>query len=131
MRLNKNEESTINEINVTPFIDIMLVLLIIFMIVAKISVSSFGIKLPSSEDKQDNEQKQIVISLDNSHNLYFNNTKITMQNLNEYLEKEDTKQVVFLQIDKEVKYDDVVKLINKVKESNFLNISLLTKSDDW
>ncbi len=131
MRLNKNEESTINEINVTPFIDIMLVLLIIFMIVAKISVSSFGIKLPSSEDKQDNEQKQIVISLDNSHNLYFNNTKITMQNLNEYLEKEDIKQVVFLQIDKEVKYDDVVKLINKVKESNFLNISLLTKSDDW
>lgn len=131
MRLNKNEESTINEINVTPFIDIMLVLLIIFMIVAKISVSSFGIKLPSSEDKQDNEQKQIVISLDNSHNLYFNNTKITMQSLNEYLEKEDTKQVVFLQIDKEVKYDDVVKLINKVKESNFLNISLLTKSDDW
>lgn len=130
MRLNKNEESTINEINVTPFIDIMLVLLIIFMIVAKISVSSFGIKLPSSEDKQDNEQKQIVISLDNSHNLYFNNTKITMQNLNEYLEKEDTKQVIFLQIDKEVKYDDVVKLINKVKESNFLNISLLTKSDD-
>lgn len=130
MRLNKNEESTINEINVTPFIDIMLVLLIIFMIVAKISVSSFGIKLPSSEDKQDNEQKQIVISLDNSHNLYFNNTKITMQSLNEYLEKEDTKQVVFLQIDKEVKYDDVVKLINKVKESNFLNISLLTKSDD-
>lgn len=130
MRLNKNEESTINEINVTPFIDIMLVLLIIFMIVAKISVSSFGIKLPSSEDKQDNEQKQIVISLDNSHNLYFNNTKITMQNLNEYLEKEDIKQVVFLQIDKEVKYDDVVKLINKVKESNFLNISLLTKSDD-
>lgn len=130
MRLNKNEESTINEINVTPFIDIMLVLLIIFMIVAKISVSSFGIKLPSSEDKQDNEQKQIVISLDNSHNLYFNNTKITMQNLNEYLEKEDTKQVVFLQIDKEVKYDDVVKLINRVKESNFLNISLLTKSDD-
>lgn len=131
MRLNKNEESTINEINVTPFIDIMLVLLIIFMIVAKISVSSFGIKLPNSEDKQDNEQKQIVISLDNSHNLYFNNTKITMQNLNEYLEKEDIKQVVFLQIDKEVKYDDVVKLINKVKESNFLNISLLTKSDDW
>lgn len=131
MRLNKNEESTINEINVTPFIDIMLVLLIIFMIVAKISVSSFGIKLPSSEDKQDNEQKQIVISLDNSHNLYFNNTKITMQSLNEYLEKEDIKQVVFLQIDKEVKYDDVVKLINKVKESNFLNISLLTKSDDW
>ncbi len=81
------EEQTLSDINVTPFIDIMLVLLIIFMIVAPLVTSSVFVELPktSSQTKQD-EQKPLIISINNDE-MAVNEEATTLQDMPSLLDE--------------------------------------------
>lgn len=121
------DEKELSEINVTPFIDIMLVLLIIFMIVAPLITSSLHIELPksSSQTKQDN--KKLFIIFVNNEGISLNDNKVSLESLPSALAKlthNNTQETLYFYVDKEVKYERLMAIINSIKSLGYEKIAL-------
>ncbi|MGX2956867.1 biopolymer transporter ExbD [Ursidibacter arcticus] len=130
MKLNNDDEQQeMSEINVTPFIDVMLVLLIIFMATIPLATVNIPINLPaSSANEQKNEGTPIILSLNADNQLYLSNELISFENINEKLEiatKGNKETVIFFRIDKEVKYDLVMQLMSQLRLSGYLKVGLM------
>ncbi|MGX2974534.1 biopolymer transporter ExbD [Ursidibacter arcticus] len=130
MKLNNDDEQQeMSEINVTPFIDVMLVLLIIFMATIPLATVNIPINLPaSSANEQKNEGIPIILSLNSDNQLYLSNELISFENINEKLEiatQGNKETVIFFRIDKEVKYDLVMQLMSQLRLSGYLKVGLM------
>lgn len=128
--LVKQDEQELSEINVTPFIDIMLVLLIIFMVIAPLITSSVKVELPktSSEQKQD-EQKNLIVYI-NQEQISINEAIVNLSEIEKVLNeksKGDKDKLVYFYIDKLVPYEKLAEIINAVKEAGFAKIALATQ----
>lgn len=126
----KQDEIELSEINVTPFIDIMLVLLIIFMVVAPLITSSVKVELPktSSQERQD-EQKRLIVYI-NAEQISINETITGIKELKKTLNdksKGNQKELVYFYVDKFVSYERLAEVINAVKEAGFTQIALATQ----
>ncbi|MBL6664598.1 MAG: biopolymer transporter ExbD [Rickettsiales bacterium] len=127
----KKKNKIISDINITPFVDVLLVLLIIFMIAAPMMTSSIEITLP---DGKNNEKKQeiqpISISIDNEGKIYVNNENIKLIYLKEKLlsySQQDINIPIFLRADITLDYGRVMKIIKRINDAGFKNVSLATK----
>lgn len=124
----KNQEG-ISEINVTPFIDVMLVLLVIFMIIIPLQTVSLPIELPaSSENAELNENKSLVISINAKHELFIGDLKIPSKDIISAIfeqTKNDKSKMIFLQIDKNLPYEAVMKTLGILREGGYSNIGLV------
>ncbi|KAE9540384.1 biopolymer transporter ExbD [Ursidibacter maritimus] len=131
MNLNNSDDvqQEMSEINVTPFIDVMLVLLIIFMATIPLATVNIPINLPaSSANEQKNEGTPIILSLNSDNQLYLSNELISFENINEKLEiatHGNKETVIFFRIDKEVKYDLVMQLMSQLRLSGYLKVGLM------
>ena len=127
--LNENEQNEVSEINVTPFIDVMLVLLIIFMATIPLATVNIPINLPASTaTEQKNDGTPIILSLDAENKLYLANDEIELEHLDTHLEKvtnRNKESVIFFRIDKEVKYDLVMQMMSKLRSSGYLKVGLM------
>lgn len=118
-----------HEINVTPFIDVMLVLLIIFMIVAPLSTVDIPVHLPSVTAKAAaRPDKPIYLTIKRDDTLALDNDPVTLDALTPALdaltrEKHDTR--IYLRADKGVLYDDVMHVMNKLRQGGYLKIALV------
>lgn len=126
----KQDEIELSEINVTPFIDIMLVLLIVFMVVAPLITSSVKVELPktSSQERQD-EQKRLIVYI-NEEQISINETITSIKELQKTLNdksKGNQKELVYFYVDKLVSYERLAQIINAVKEAGFTQIALATQ----
>lgn len=126
----KQDEIELSEINVTPFIDIMLVLLIIFMVVAPLITSSVKVELPktSGQERQD-EQKRLIVYI-NAEQISINETITGIKELKKTLNdksKGNQKELVYFYVDKFVSYERLAEVINAVKEAGFTQIALATQ----
>lgn len=126
----KRDEIELSEINVTPFIDIMLVLLIVFMVVAPLITSSVKVELPktSSQERQD-EQKRLIVYI-NEEQISINETITSIKELQKTLNdksKGNQKELVYFYVDKLVSYERLAEVINAVKEAGFTQIALATQ----
>lgn len=127
MLRHKHTQSAFCEINVTPFIDIMLVLLIIFMALAPLITSSLNIELPKMSEAVADKQKEINIFL-NKDEISLNNELISLENLGFKLAQIAQKeQIIFLHIDKKVEYERIVELMQVLKNGGFDKIALATE----
>ncbi len=122
------------EVNVTPFVDILLVLLIVFMAASPALVSGLNINLPKGSQNNDLEVKNIniTITIDNTGAIFVNDkvseyTKL-VENLS-LLKKDGTETIVFLRGDKELVYDKIMSIINLLAKSDFNNIVLVTEHE--
>ena len=119
-----------NEINVTPMVDVMLVLLIIFMITAPMLVVGIEVDLPETESAPVSGQfKPLVISIDKNNDLYIAETKIGTKELitkleNITKEKKDTR--IFVKGDKTVPYGIIVKTMSLVHSAGFTKVALIS-----
>jgi biopolymer transport protein TolR len=119
-----------NAINVTPLVDVMLVLLIIFMITSPMLVAGVNVDLPSSAGKvmQENDEP-ISVSINKSGEIYINNTKIEQRNLGDKLKaitKANYKLRIFVRGDKSVSYDKVVQVMDIINKAGFSKVALVT-----
>ncbi|MEX5593819.1 biopolymer transporter ExbD [Pseudomonas orientalis] len=121
---------TISEINVTPFIDVMLVLLVIFMVVAPLSTTNIDVQLPAIErQRQPETVSPLIVTLKNGGDIYIMNDKVASTNefvaaLKKEVEvKKNTP--VFLRADKNVSYGDVVFLMEKIQKAGVSNVALV------
>jgi biopolymer transport protein TolR len=122
--------TSLSEINVTPLVDVMLVLLIIFMVTAPILQTGIDVQLPETKSVKDvNPQEQIVISISREGLIYYGSEAINFFAIPARLKKEakGPKESVFLRADKDVKWNSIVSVIDAVRGAGFSEIRLVTK----
>ena len=119
-------------INVVPFIDIMLVLLVIVLTTATfVAKGIIPVELPNSKSaaKQEN-QKNITITIKENGDIFFDDTKILLKDIDIYIAKYEVKTPININCDKEAKFDMFVALLDTLKQKNFNNIGIITKKRD-
>lgn len=121
----------LSEINVTPFIDVMLVLLIIFMVTAPLMMAGVPLKLPkASAASVSPPHKPVVVSLDKDGRLFVGEDTTSLESLSARLTtmvKDDPELVVYVRADKSIDYGRVVELFAKIGGSGVSRLSLLTE----
>jgi len=123
----------LSEINVTPLVDVMLVLLVIFMISAPLLLNNVPLVLPKTKkvEKLNPNLERLVISLDADGDVYLNKEKILINDLKSKLKKLSTKNTtIYLQADEKVPYGKVAKIITELKSEGLTQLSLVTEIDN-
>ena len=131
MRLNDDLESDgeMHEINVTPFIDVMLVLLIIFMVAAPLATVDVRVNLPASTSApQPRPEKPVYLSIKEDNQVYIGNDQETKETLVNALtaQTEGNKDTtIFFQADKSVSYETLMSVMDQLREAGYLKIGLM------
>jgi len=127
-RIRKN--SPISDINVTPFVDVMLVLLIVFMVTAPLLTVGVPIELPKTDAKQMSEESEpLTITLDKEGNIYIQEMEIPFSELGEKLEAigmGNYDQKIYINGDKNINYEMLMKVMAKINLAGFTSIGLVT-----
>ncbi len=119
------------EINVTPFVDVMLVLLIIFMVAAPLATVSVEVKLPKAVSKpQTNPPKQVYISLQSDGSVYVGDYPSSLDTLGDDLKKaigarDPDQERIFIRCDKQTRYAEFMKVMNKLQDNSFYSVALV------
>jgi biopolymer transport protein ExbD/biopolymer transport protein TolR len=119
------------EINVTPFVDVMLVLLIIFMVAAPLATVSVEVKLPKATSKpQENPPKPVYISIKQDASLYISNNETSLDSLGDDLkktigERNPDEERIFIRCDKQTRYADFMQVMNKLQDAGFYSVALV------
>lgn len=127
---SRSRNHLVSEINVTPLVDVMLVLLIIFMITSPMLVSGVNVDLPeTTASPVSGQDEPLVISINNKGELYLLETKVNRQNLAKKLasitkEKKDTR--IFVRGDKNVSYGEVVAVVAEIHAAGFSKVALVS-----
>jgi biopolymer transport protein ExbD len=128
----RDDLSVVSEINVTPFIDVMLVLLIIFMVVAPLATVDVPLNLPTSKNAASPSPDQpLILSLDASLHLFIDEKPITQDQLANQLQvlsKGDKQQRIYIRADKTVPYEKFVDLINQLGALGYSKIALVNEA---
>ncbi len=126
-----NDENLMSEINVTPLVDVMLVLLIIFMITAPMLTYGVKVNLPTTTSKPiPTKQEPLLITLDQNKNVFIDRYKIPLKKLDEKLKpiiKANPKRNVLLQADQRVSYGYVMQVMAEIKSAGVERLGLVTK----
>ena len=131
VRLDHGDDglNEIHEINVTPFIDVMLVLLIIFMIAAPLATVDIGVDLPAaSAQASPRPDKPLFLTLKSDLSLAVGEDTVSRADLAGALDKAsdgDKQKRVFLRADKAVPYGAVMGLMNELRDAGYLHVALV------
>ncbi len=118
-----------HEINVTPFIDVMLVLLIIFMVAAPLATVDVPVDLPAAAARQHpRPDKPVILTVKEDLSLALGNDMIARDALPAALERAshgDKGQRIFLRADKKVDYGDLMEVMNALRNAGYLKVALI------
>jgi TolR protein len=119
------------EINVTPMVDVMLVLLIIFMVTAPLLTSGVPLNLPKSSAAQLTQPKEpIVLSIDKEGSTFISNEPVAAADLKDRLAKlaaEDTGRIVYVRGDRTISYAQLMDALGLVNSAGFTKVSLIAE----
>jgi biopolymer transport protein ExbD len=131
IRLDHGEDSlgVIHDINVTPFIDVILVLLIIFMIAAPLATVDVAVELPSSNaERQPRPDQPIFLTIKSDLTLALGDVVVSrggLQSALDGLSKGDRNQRVFLRADKAVAYGNLMDAMNALRSAGYFKVALV------
>jgi TolR protein len=116
----------LSEINVTPFVDVMLVLLIIFMVTAPLLQQGIDVNLPQARGKEMPPSERVIITVKKDGKIFLDKTTVTLDTLKSNLSKIADKEV-FLKADKDVPYGIVVTIMGELRESGIEKLGMVTE----
>ena len=123
-----------SNINVTPFVDVMLVLLIVFMITAPLLTSGVSVDLPDSKAGhiQEEDKKPLEITITKDNKMHIGDTEVKRTKLLSTLEamtEKDRERRIYVRADKTLPYGDVVKVIGDISSAGFTKVALISESE--
>lgn len=126
-----NHRELMSDINVTPFVDVMLVLLIIFMVTAPMMIEGLNVDLPEATAKPlDSEKEHLIITIDQDHLVYINDFKVSVDSLGDKLSKTlqgRSDREVYLKADKKIPYGIVVQVMAEIKMAGVEQLGMITE----
>ncbi len=128
---NGSDRGTMSQINVTPLVDVMLVLLVIFMVTAPMMQQGVQVNLPKAETKAlPSQEESVIVSIERSGRLFINSSEIPAGDLRAKLSDmfaNRTKKEVYLKADKDVPYGEVVKTMAEIKGAGIERLGMVTE----
>jgi biopolymer transport protein TolR len=127
MKFNR-ERNVLSEINVTPFVDVMLVLLVIFMVTAPLLQQGIDVNLPKAKGKELPPEERIMLVIKKGGSIYMNDNTVSVTQMRRKLEAiSKLNPNVFLKADKDVPYGFVVEVIGEIKEAGIEKLGMITE----
>ncbi len=132
--MSTENEDFVADINVTPFVDVMMVLLVIFMVTAPMMTEGLDVKLPKVETSETlpTENDHSILTIKNDNSLYLDEYKTSFDDLKNVLEiniKQKQKQL-FLRADEGVSYGIVMKVMSRIRSCGINDVGLVTISEN-
>ncbi len=127
MKSNR-DRSVLSEINVTPFVDVMLVLLVIFMVTVPLLQQGIDVNLPKAKGKDLPPEERITLVVKKGGTIYMNENPVSITEMRHKLEAiSKLNPNVFLKADKDVPYGFVVEIMGEIKEAGIEKLGMITE----
>lgn len=128
-QLNRSTQSSLSDINMVPFIDVVLVLLIIFMIAAPILQSGIEVDLPKTRTVRDIPEQRVVVTIDKSQRIYLGNEPVNIHQLSDRVKKLQKRgtEAVFLRCDESIPFGSFAMVMDTLRVDGITNISIVTE----
>ena len=123
-------ESSLSDINVTPFVDVVLVLLIIFMITAPVLQSGVEVAVPKTRTVKEISEERLVISIDRSQRVYLGSEAVNINQIGARLRekiRDPQNQSIYLRADENVPFGAFATVMDAVKQAGISNVSIVTE----
>ena len=123
-------QTTLAEINMIPFIDIVLVLLIIFMVTAPVIQSGIEVSVPKTQVVREIAEEKLVVSIDRDQKLYLQNEAVNVNELAQKIRErllDPTRQSVYLRADESVPWGTIAVVMDNLKLAGIENVSVVTQ----
>lgn len=123
-------QSSLSDINVTPLVDVVLVLLIIFMITAPVLQSGIEVAVPKTKTVKEITEERLVISIDKQQRVFLGNDAVNINEIGDRLRRkvrDPQNQYIFVRADENVPFGAFATVMDAVKQSGITNVSIVTQ----
>ncbi|MCX8011894.1 MAG: protein TolR [Desulfobacterota bacterium] len=128
--INQNNYKMLSEINVTPFVDVMLVLLVIFMVTAPMMQSGFNVDLPQVKSTTIHTKEQpLIVTISKDKKITILNYEVTLDRLKtklEFISQTRADKEIYLKADKTVPYGFVMEVMAEIKDAGYEKLGMIT-----
>jgi len=130
---NGQTRSSLAEINITPLVDVVLVLLVIFMITAPVLQSGIEVAVPKTRTVKEITEQRVVVTIDRDQRVFLGDQPVNIHDLGQKLRQpgvDPTKKVIYLRADERVPFGAFASVMDAVKQAGITNISIVTQPLD-
>jgi biopolymer transport protein TolR len=123
-------QTALAEINITPLVDVVLVLLLIFMLTAPVLQSGVEVAIPKTRTVNQLTEERMVVTIDREQNVFLQDKPVNVNQLPSLLKtsgKKDAKRIIYLRADERVPFGAFASVMDAVKQAGITNISIVTQ----
>jgi len=128
---NGQTRSTLAEINITPLVDVVLVLLVIFMITAPVLQSGIEVNVPKTKTVKEITEQRLVVTIDRDQQVFLGDHAVNVHELGQQLlsqgKGDPTREVIYLRADQRVPFGAFASVMDAIKQAGITNISIVTQ----
>jgi biopolymer transport protein TolR len=127
---NGRTQTSLSDINITPLVDVVLVLLIIFMVTAPVLQSGIEVNVPHTRTVKEITEERLVISIDKQQRVFLGNNPVNINQIASQLKqriRDPRNQSIFIRADEDVPFGAFATVMDAVKQSGITNVSIVTQ----
>jgi biopolymer transport protein ExbD/biopolymer transport protein TolR len=129
-QLDRRTGTSLSEINIVPFVDVVLVLLVIFMITAPILQSGIEVELPKTKTVKEISEERLVITIDRAQRVYLGNEPVNIHELGAKIRQQTAnpeRDAVFVRCDETVPFGSFARVVDELRQAGIQNVSVVTE----